>query len=86
MKGGIKMIKVQVLQDFYLKKFNELTNIERANSNKKETGRLYLNDIFCCEKDIAKYLLGGNNEKKNFVKILEIIPEKNKTKGGCKKK
>lgn len=69
------MIKVIVIADFTLGKFNELKNIERANPNKKEDGHLYVNDIFECTEDMAKYLIQNNSEKRAFVKIIEVIPE-----------
>ena len=76
MKGEIKMIKVIVTKEFTLQRFNELKNIERANSNKNENGHLYLNDKFECTEEMCKYLTEGNKMKKAFVKIIETIPDK----------
>ena len=70
------MIKVEVIEEFTLGKFDELINIQRKN--KSTEGRLYKGDIFECDNKMAEYLL---NEIKNpanraFVKIIEVIPEK----------
>ena len=69
------MIKVRVIEDFNLGKFNELKNIIRANCNKKEDGKLYTNDIFECTEEMAEYLMGKNAEKRAFVKVVEVVPE-----------
>ena len=69
------MIKVIVIEDFYLAKFNELKNIERANPNKNENGTLYVNDTFDCTKEMAEYLTGKNLTKRAFVRIIEIKPD-----------
>ena len=70
------MIKVEVIEEFTLGKFHELRNIQRKNKNTE--GRLYKEDIFECDDKMVKYLL---NETKNpanraFVKVIEVIPEK----------
>ena len=70
------MIKVIVTEDFTLGRFNELKNIERANTNKNEDGRLYINDKFECNEDMYEYLTIKNNEHRAFIKIIEIIPDK----------
>lgn len=75
MKGELKMIKVEVVEDFTLGKFNELRNIKRANTD--EAGKLFVGDTFECDEDMAKYL---SNETKNpanrsFIKVIEVIPE-----------
>lgn len=72
------MIKVEVLEDFTLGKFNEIKNIIRHNANKNQIGKLYSKDTFECTEDMAKYL---TNETKNpgnrpFVKIIEIVQQK----------
>lgn len=71
------MIKVIVLENFSLAKFNELKNIERA-SGKNQEGYLFKNDKFDCEKEMADYLLSNNKLGKAFVKVIEIIPEESK--------
>ena len=68
------MVKVEVIGEFTLEKFNELKNIERVN--KDTFGRLYVKDKFECTKEMADYLLGNNKLNKAFVKVIEVIPEK----------
>lgn len=75
------MIKVRVIEDFNLGKFNELKNIIRANCNKKEDGKLYTNDTFECTEEMAEYLTGKNALGRSFVRVIEIIPEKTEEKG-----
>lgn len=70
------MIKVIVTEEFTLGRFNELKSIERANTNKNEDGRLYINDKFECNEDMYEYLTIKNNEHRAFIKIIEIIPDK----------
>ena len=72
--GGIKMIKVEVIENFTLKDFKKLKNLERATSKSKE-GELYVKDTFECDEVMAKYLTGDNAKKKVVVKVLEVIPE-----------
>lgn len=73
------MIKVRVIEDFHLGKFNELKNIIRANYNKREHGKLYVNDTFECTEEMAEYLMGKNAKKRAFVEVIEVIPEKENT-------
>lgn len=72
--GDIKMVKVEVIKNFTLGRFNELKDIERAKLN--TYGKLYVGDKFECEKDLADYLLGNNNIKQVVVKLIEIEPSK----------
>ena len=69
------MIKVRVIEDFTLGKFNELKNIKRANFNKKEDGHLYVDDVFECSEEMAQYLMEKNAKNRAFVKIVEVVPE-----------
>lgn len=68
------MIKVEVIEKFTLKDFNELKNIKRKSVEKE--GTLYVGDTFECSKDMAKYLTGDNALKKAVVKVIEIVPQK----------
>ena len=68
------MIKVEVIEEFCLARFNELKNIERVA--KEEKGKLFKGDKFECTKDLADYLLGQNKLNRPFVKVIEVIPEK----------
>lgn len=70
------MIKVEVIEEFTLGRFNELKNIVRTG--KEETGRLFIGDTLECEKDMADYLLGSNALGRAFVKVIEVIPKENK--------
>ena len=74
------MIKAKALVEFTLKKFNELKNIERANKENDEKGKIYAGDIFECSKDIADYLLGGNDKKAIVIELIGVIPEKAEAK------
>lgn len=76
--GGNKMIKVEVIEDFTLERFNELKNIVRKNPNNKEEGRLYTGDIFECDKEMTDYLTINNKLKRAVVKVIEIMPEQAK--------
>ena len=73
-----EMIKVKVLKEFTLGRFNELKNIQRNNPNKNDNGRLYEKDEFECNKELVEYLTGNNAYKDEFVKVIEIIPEEEK--------
>lgn len=68
------MIKVEVIEKFTLKDFNELKNIKRKSVEKE--GTLYVGDTFECSEDMAKYLTGDNALKKAVVKVIEIAPQK----------
>ena len=71
--GGKEMIKVEVLQEFTLARFDEIENIERAR--RSEEGKLFTGDKFECEKELADYLLGANPLGKAVVKVIEVMPE-----------
>lgn len=67
------MIKVEVIEEFTLARFDELKNIQRKA--KEEKGRLFVGDIFECTEDMVEYLTKTNSLKKAFVKVVEVIPE-----------
>lgn len=79
MKGGNKMIKVEVVENFHLGKYNELKNIQKRVQT--EDGRLSIGDIFECTEEMAEYLTGKNALGRSFVRVIEIIPEKTEKKG-----
>ena len=79
MKGGIKMVKVKVIENFYLGRFHEIQNLVR-NSGGNEPGFLYVNDIFECTEDLAEYLTKTNSKQRAFVEVIEVIPEKQEEK------
>lgn len=68
------MIKVEVIEKFTLKRFNELANLERAKQD--VPGKLNAGDKFECSKELADYLLGNNPIKKTVVKVIEVEPKK----------
>lgn len=70
------MVKVEVIEDFTLQKFDELKNIIRKKLDAK--GSLFIGDIFICTEEMADYLTGNNDLNKKVVKIIEVIPEKEK--------
>ena len=65
------MVKVEVIENFHLEKFNELKNIIRKAVD--EPNKLFVGDIFECTPDMAKYLMGENALKRPFVRVIEII-------------
>lgn len=70
------MIKVEVLEDFTLKRFDELKNIQRKA--KEEKGKLFTGDIFECNEELVDYLIKNNSLGRAFVRIIEVMPEKGK--------
>lgn len=68
------MVKVRVIEEFTLKDFQKLQNIERASRDEK--GRLFANDKFECDEKMFDYLTGNNKLGKKVVEVIEIIPEK----------
>lgn len=71
------MIKVEVVQEFTLGKFNELKNITRKQ--KEQEGKLFIGDTFECDEKMADYLTGNNPINRAVVKVIEVIPEKENT-------
>ena len=70
------MYKVEVIEEFTLAKFDKLKNIVRYNPNKNEEGKLHLKDTFECDEEMKEYLIKTNAKGRPFVKVIEIIPEK----------
>lgn len=77
------MIKCEVTKEFTLSKFDELKNIQRKGMDSK--GKLYVGDTFECDKEMADYLTGNNDNKVVVVKIIEVIPSKKAKKKKDKK-
>lgn len=69
------MIRLEAVKDFSLQRFDELKNIKRKG--KEEKGKIFAEDIFECEKDLAEYLTGNNEKKYVVAKVIEILPGKN---------
>lgn len=76
------MVKCQVIKEFTLERFDELKNIIRKRVETK--GKLYVDDTFECDEDLAKYLMGNNEKGSTVVKIIEVDP-KIKSKKASKK-
>lgn len=68
------MIKVEVIENFTLERFDELKNIERVRQD--TNNKLNVGDKFECTKELADYLLGDNPIKRPVVKVIEVIPAK----------
>ena len=70
------MIKVEVTKRFHLGDYNKIKNIVRVGSDIPH--ELFVGDIFECDTDMAKYLLNETQNPANetFVKVIEVIPEK----------
>ena len=67
------MIRVEVIEDFTLQRYDELKNIQRRNLDTK--GKLYKGDTFECSEELTKYLSGDNKLKKAFVRVIEVLPK-----------
>ena len=78
MLGGVKMIKLEAIEDFTLGKFNELKELTRKNPAKNEKGFVYEGDIFECDEEMRNYLLGDNKYKRAFAKVIEVLQEEQK--------
>ena len=74
------MIKCVAVRNFNLEKFDELKNLVRHNSNKKEEGKIYEKDVFECSSDMASYLGGNNPDKITVIRIIEVLPDEVKPK------
>lgn len=68
------MIKVEAIEKFTLSDFNKIKNIVRIKNDVK--GTLFVGDTFECDKDMVKYLTGGNSQGKVVVKVIEVEPAK----------
>ena len=79
------MIKVEVIEEFTLAKFDEIKDsIERKS--KAIDGRLFVGDVFECNEDMVEYLTTGNKLGRAFVKIIEVVPSEEKPKKTTTKK
>jgi len=71
--GGNNMIKCEVIEKFTLNDFDKLKNVTRKSIDEK--GTLFIGDTFECDEAMAKYLCGGNSQKKVVVRIVEVLPK-----------
>lgn len=67
------MIKVKVINEFTFARYNEIKNLE--SKDRVEDKRLFVGDIFECDKEICDYLMGKNPANMKVIDIIEIIPE-----------
>lgn len=75
--GGDKMIQVEVIKGFTLNEFDKIQNIKRKGADTK--GRLYVGDVFECDKKMADYLMGKNMSGAIVVKIIGVIAKEEKS-------
>lgn len=72
------MIKVRVIKKFQFNEYERLKNIQRKSV--ECYGWLFIDDVFECDKQVADYLMGENDYKEKFVKVIEVKPEKKTSK------
>lgn len=65
------MIKLRAKQDFTLKDYKKLKNIESTQSEREEN-KIYQNDVFECDEKMVRYLLGENSQKLIVAELLEV--------------
>lgn len=66
------MIKLRAKQDFTLKDYKKLKNIE-SKHQEREKNTLYKDDMFECDEKMAKYLLGNNDLKIVVAELIEVV-------------
>lgn len=69
------MIKVKVIEDFTLARFDEIKDTIVRASARNQDGHLYQNDTFECDLELAEYLTKTNKLNRAFVEVVEVIPE-----------
>lgn len=69
------MIKVEVIEKFNLKNFDEIKDTLKRKAIDVE-GQLFVGDTFECSRTMADYLLGDNPVHRAVVRIIEIEPVK----------
>lgn len=74
------MIKLKAKQDFTLKDYKKLKNIESTKTEREEN-KVYQNDVFECNEKTARYLLGENDQKLIVAELLEVEYEPKKNGG-----
>ena len=70
------MIKVEVIEKFTLEDYKKLKNVKKVATRKEN--EFGVGDTFECDEKMASYLTENNKLKRPFVKIIEVIPEKEK--------
>ena len=64
------MIKCEVIENFTLEAFKQLTNVKKVE--KRKENEFCIGDIFECTEKMADYLTGNNALNKKVVRIIEI--------------
>ena len=72
---GEIMVRLEVIEEVDVGRFNEITEIIRKNAQNDTFGHLCTGDIVTCNEEIANYLNGDNRNKHSYVKVIEVIPE-----------
>lgn len=72
--GGMKMIKVEVIEEFTYSDYDKIKN-SLVRKSKSKDGWLYVGDTFECDEPTLKYLTGDNKLNKVVVKLIEVVPE-----------
>ena len=67
------MIRCEVIKEFTLERFNELSDIRRKKID--TNGKLYVSDTFQCNEEMARYLTGDNEKGNVVVRVVEVVPE-----------
>lgn len=70
------MVRAEVTAEVDVGRFNEITEVIRKNAQNDTNGHLFVGDIVLCNDEIAEYLNGNNKNKTSYVKIIEVIPDK----------
>ncbi len=63
-------VKLEVIKDFSLGRFDELIDLKRYDILKNINGHLFVRDTFKCNKILADELLGENPKGKILVKKI----------------
>ena len=64
------MIKCEVIENFTLEAFKQLTNVKKVE--KRKENEFCIGDSFECTEKMADYLTGNNALNKKVVRIIEI--------------
>lgn len=71
------MVKVEVIEHFTLKDYKKVKPIKKQS---KLLDMFLKGDIFECDNKMAEYLEGDNYKGTAFIKVIEVIPEKEEKK------
>ena len=68
------MIKCEVIENFTLKNYDQLKNVNKRE--KRKDNEFGIKDTFECSEEMVDYLTGNNVLNKTVVKVVEIDPVK----------